>query len=114
MNQIKVPSGNTVTIKDSKALTLKDRKYVFKGVNTQDFEAIGDMLDVLERVAVVLITEWSFDLIPPNIKPASLENLSLEDYDVILREARKALPALLPNLGDSQENADDPKVITAD
>jgi hypothetical protein len=113
-NEIKLPSGNTVTIKDAKALTLKDRKYVFTNLSQNDLDNVGDMLDVLERVATVLVTEWSFDLIPPNIKPESFESLALDDFDAILREAQKVLPTLLPKLGDSDENVANPKVITAD
>jgi hypothetical protein len=110
---IKLPSGNTVTLKDRTDFTLKDRKYVLREVKQDELNDIGDMLNILERVAVVMIEEWSYDLVPPNIKPESLDGLKTSDIDAILREARQALPDLMPQLDGPADGAEpDPKVIT--
>jgi hypothetical protein len=109
---IKLPSGNTVTVKDEKEYSLKDRKFVFNNLKQDDLDNISDMMDVLERVVVVSVTEWSFDLIPPNIKADSMETLNLQDVDVLFRHAKNSLRFLMPNLNDEADGSLDPKVTT--
>jgi hypothetical protein len=110
---ISLPSGNKVTVKDPADFTVKDRKFVLKDVSEDELDQISDLLNVLERVVVVLITDWTFDLIPPNIKPESLDELKTSDYDPILVEAKDALKFIMPNFGASESSLDDPKAVTA-
>jgi hypothetical protein len=109
---LKLPSGNTVTVKEETDYTLKDRKYVLRNLNQNDLDNISDMMDVLERVIIVSIEEWSFDLIPPNIKAESMDELKLDDMDVLNRFAKTALTTLMPNLMDKGDGESNPKVIT--
>jgi hypothetical protein len=109
---LKLPSGNTVTVKEAQDYTLKDRKFVLRDLNQNDLDNISDMMEVLERVIIVSIEEWSFDLIPPSIKPESLDTLKLDDMDVLNRFAKDSLTTLMPNLMDKTEGEPDPKVIT--
>lgn len=111
-NLIKLPSGNTVTVKDEKEYSLKDRKFVLNNLKQDDLDNISDMMDVLERVVVVSVTEWSFELIPPNIKAETLEQLTLADVDALFRFAKNALPTLMPNLIEEAKGVVDPKVTT--
>lgn len=109
---IKLPSGNTVTVKEEQDYTLKDRKIVLRDLNQNDLDNISDMMEVLERVIIVSIEEWSFDLIPPHIKSESLDTLKLADMDVLNRFAKTALTALMPNLMDKGDGEPSPKVVT--
>jgi hypothetical protein len=112
---IKLPSGNTATWKDPQDYTLKDRKYALKDVRREDLNNLTNMLDVLERVVIVSVTEWSFDLIPPNIKPESLEHelVKLPDVDALLREARESMQHIMPDLVEPEDGeVADPKADT--
>lgn len=111
---LKLPSGNTVTVKEEVDYTLKDRKFVLRDLNQNDLDNISNMMEVLERVIIVSIEEWSFDLIPPNIKTDSMDTLKLADMDVLNRFAKTALTALMPNLMDKGEGESDPKAVTPD
>jgi hypothetical protein len=114
---IKLPSGNTATWKDRIDYTLKDRKYVLRDVRQDELDNIVNMMDVLEKVVVVSVTDWSFELLPPHVKAESLESpsISLPDIDRLLSEARDSLVSLMPNLttADDGEVAD-PKATKPD
>ena len=111
---IKLPSGNTVTIKEATEYSLKDRKFVLKDLKTDDLDNVSNMMDVLEKVIVVSVTDWSFDLIPPHVKQDSLDTLSLADSDTLFKFAKDVLPDLMPQLDDKGDGEVDPKVITPD
>ena len=112
-NIVKLPSNNTATWKDADSYTLKDRKFVLRGLKQEDLNDLTNILDVLERIAVVSITEWSFELIPPNIRPESLDQLSLTDIDALMRESRVRLPKLMPDLIEPEDGeVADPKADT--
>lgn len=111
---IKLPSGNTATVKEQKEYSLKDRKQVLRDLKTEDLDNVGNMMDILERVIVVSVTDWSFELIPPNIKQESLDSLDLADSDTLFKFAREILPSLMPQLDDKGDGEVDPKVSTPD
>lgn len=114
---IKLPSGQTATWKDRLEYTLKDRKFVLAGVKTSELDELEGMLDILERVVLVSVTEWSFDLLPPSVRAESLESplVSLADVDALLSEAKESLASLMPNLqAPADGSAPDPKAITSD
>lgn len=111
--QIKLPSGNTVKLKDPKELRVKDRKRVIK--TTDSYE--GDLSKAMalgEALVAMLIEEWSFDLLIPSVKIESLEELEMADYDFLVEQTKEAQKALFPSLTESDDNAADPKATTAD
>ena len=111
MSEITLPSGNTVKLKDPKTLLIKDRNKVLSVAN----EATGVMqaVAIQEGLIAILIEEWSFDLIPPNINITSLENLTPADYEVLSEEAMKAQEFLFPSLAKTIEAEKNPKADTA-
>ena len=111
--QIKLPSGNTVKLKDPKDLRVKDRKRVIKTTDSQE----GDLSKAMalgEAIIAMLVEEWSFDLIIPSVKIESIEELEMADYDYLIEQTKDAQKALFPSLMESDDNSADPKAITAD
>jgi hypothetical protein len=111
-NTIKLPSGNTVVLKDLSTLKVGDRKRVIKATDKQEGDlskamALGDAL------IAMMIEEWSFDLILPSIRLETLDELSMADYDALTEATKDVQNSLFPSLTDSPANEADPKAPTA-
>jgi hypothetical protein len=109
---LKLPSGNTVTLKDLSTLKVGDRKRVIKATDKQEGDlskamALGDAL------IAMMIEEWSFDLILPSIRLETLDELSMADYDALTEATKDVQNSLFPSLSDSPANEADPKAPTA-
>lgn len=107
---VTLPSGNTVKLRDPETLLMKDRNKVMEQAN----KAEGDVMQavaITNGLIAVSVLEWSFDLIPPNVRIASLDELTPKDYDFLAAQVDKAAMYLFPNL--SEEGKDDPKASTA-
>lgn len=107
--EITLPSGNTVKLRDPETLLKKDRDKALSFSNNG--EGVMQAVAVQDGIIAVSVLEWSFDLIPPSIRPASLGELSIADYNVLLKETEGVLQILFP-FG-NQENQTDPKAPTA-
>jgi hypothetical protein len=108
--EITLPSGNTVKLRDPATLLKKDRDKVLAIASEQEnsgMQAVA-MIDGLVAISVI---EWSFDLIPPAIRIASLGELTPRDFQVLADEAMKAQDYLFPDI--TEGNQDDPKASTA-
>lgn len=108
---IKLPSGNSVTLRDSKELKVKDRNKIFEETNNLD----GVLLNVGLSNSIIarLVKEWTFDLIPPSVRIESLGELSIADYDALLAATEDAQNVLFPTFEPTLENEEDPKAHTA-
>lgn len=106
---ITLPSGATVKLRDPATLLIKDRNKVLKTAG--DEEGMMQAVALINGLLSVMIVEWSFDLIPPAIRIASLEELTPSDYNVLVEETKSAQDYLFPDM--SEGSADDPKVDTA-
>jgi hypothetical protein len=108
--EITLPSGHTVKLRDPATLLMKDRNKVmeFAGKAENDVE---QAIAISNGLVAVMVVEWSFDLIPPSIRPASLGELTPRDYDFLAAEVDEAANYLFPNL--TAEGKDDPKASTA-
>ena len=111
-NTVKLPSGNTVVLKDLSTLKVGDRKRVIKATDKQEGDlskamALGDAL------IAMMIEEWSFDLILPSVRLETLDELSMADYDALSEATKGAQNSLFPALADTEENNKDPKAPTA-
>lgn len=109
--RITLPSGNSVTLRDAKDLRVKDRKKVLAAANGQ--EGLLQAMSMVDGLMAVLIESWSFDLIIPSIVIASLDELTMPDYDFIAAEVTKAQDELFPSLAQTPEaeaNPDSPFV----
>jgi hypothetical protein len=108
--EVTLPSGHTVKLRDPETLLMKDRNKVMEQASKTD-------TDVMQAVAItngliaISVIEWSFDLIPPNVRIASLEELTPKDYDFLATQVDEAAKYLFPNL--TPEGKDDPKASTA-
>lgn len=109
--KVTLPSGETATLRDASTLRVKDRKKIFSNAN--DKEGIMQALSLTDGLIACLVTEWSFDLLPPAVKIESLDELSMADYDFLAELAGKAQEILFPSLAKTPENEADPKVSTA-
>jgi hypothetical protein len=107
--KVTLPSGATVTLKDPSTLRVKDRKRVMK---TADGAEGGDLTKALalgDALIAMLVEEWSFDLLPPSIKLESLDELTMVDYDSLVKHTQDAQKYLFPNLAETPETEADPK-----
>lgn len=103
--EIILPSGAKVTLKDPKSLKAKDRKKIYELAN--DETGLVQSLTMAEATVAVLIESWSLDLILPSIHFASIGELSLDDYDTLLKESTEAQKILFANYN-SDEGVDSP------
>jgi hypothetical protein len=104
---ITLPSGATAVIRDPRTLLVKDRKRV---LDLADAETKVQMtIGMQEGLIAVMVESWSFDLIPPNVSTASLEQISPADYEALLDASMPAEKALFPSLYQGGEN--DPKAV---
>jgi hypothetical protein len=108
--EVTLPSGATVKLRDPATLLMKDRNKVmeFAGKAENDVE---QAMAIVNGMIAVMVIEWSFDLIPPSIKPTSLGELTPKDYDTLAAEVDEAANYLFPNL--TSEGKNDPKASTA-
>jgi hypothetical protein len=105
MTTIKLPSGNTVTLRDPKSLKHKDRKtiYVDGELNTRN------SIEMMERIIAIMVQDWSYDLLIPSAKLDSLGELSIPDYDELQDRIQQLLPSIFPQLAQSDAGEANPK-----
>jgi hypothetical protein len=108
---VNLPSGATATFRDARELKQKDRQALL-AATTDDTNASAAVSFVNSLIAI-MVTEWSFDLVPPSVKIESLGELSIADYDVLAEEADGAMTVLFPNLRKTEATDADPKATTA-
>jgi hypothetical protein len=104
--KITLPSGASVTIKDSTDLKVKDRNRIMRaGDKDTDAEkgiAIGNAL------LAAIIQEWSYDLLIPAVKEDSIEELPIPDYVALMKETETLTKELFPDLNDTDQNRQNP------
>jgi hypothetical protein len=110
--EITLPSGAKVKLKDPQELRIKDRKKVMKAGDSETGE-LAKALALGDAVVAMLVEEWSFDLIIPSVKLDSLDELEIKDYDALVEATAEAQKALFPSLAKTTENEADPKADTA-
>lgn len=110
--EITLPSGNTVKLRDFATLLKKDRDKVMETAAKADNDVMRASY-IQDGLVAISVVEWSFDLIPPAIRLASLGELTPKDYDALLTECAEAGEYLFPQFDQDGETEKDPKVITA-
>jgi hypothetical protein len=104
--KITLPSGATVTVKDTANLKVKDRNRIMragdKGTDAERGIAIGNAL------LAIVIDEWSYDLLIPSVKEDAIEELPIKDYVALMKETENLVKDLFPDLKDTDENRQDP------
>jgi len=108
---VTLPSGATVVLRNPHELRVKDRTKIYANANGQ--EGILQALSLTDGLIAALVVEWSFDLIPPSIKIESLGELTMADYDTLAEYAGKAQDVIFPNLTKTLETEADPKAPIA-
>jgi len=109
--KITLPSGATVTIKDPSGLRVKDRNRVMKAGDGLTGD-IAKGLAFSEALIATIVEDWSFDLLIPSIKPESLEELEINDYDALVKASEDISAILFPALAKNDKNEADPKATT--
>lgn len=110
--EITLPSGNTVKLRDNATLLKKDRDKVMEIASKADNDVMRASL-IQDGLVAISVLEWSFDLIPPSVRFASLGELSPKDFDALLKECAEAGEYLFPDFDQNKETEADPKAITA-
>lgn len=109
-NEITLPSGHTVKLRDPATLLMKDRNKVMEIAGKADND-VTQALALQNGIIAIAVSEWSFDLIPPSIRIASLEELTPKDFDALAKAVDHYPDFLFPNL--TEEGKNDPKASTA-
>lgn len=109
---ITLPSGNTVELKDPATLLKKDRDKVAELIGNADNDAMR-AIAAQDGLIAISVLNWSFDLIPPSIRIASLGELTPRDHAALVKATEIAQDYLFPTFTENEENADDPKANTA-
>jgi hypothetical protein len=110
--KIKLPSGAEVTLRDPKTFRVKDRKRLMKTVDNTDGGDLTRAMALSDSMIAMLVEDWSFDLVIPSVKPESLDELEMADYDFLMEQTKDAQKHLYPSLKEDDENINDPKVNT--
>lgn len=104
---VKLPSGNTATLRDPKTLKHKDRVKALATIN--DAQNVYTQLEGVQSALIVMLIEaWSFDLPIPSTVFSSLGELDLGDYDTLAIEADKASKVLNISFSNTPENEANP------
>jgi len=107
---VKLPSGNTVTLRDPKSLTHGDRKKILASTReAKDWSIAERGFAMNDALLAIIIDEWSFELLPPSVRVESIDELAPDDYDALSVEADKAMAVLFPSLVQTDEADADPK-----
>ena len=100
--KITLPSGATVTLKEAAELKVKDRNRIMvagdEDTQAKKGIAIGNAL------LAAIIEDWSLDLMIPSVKVESIEELSIPDYTMLMKETENLTKELFPDLNDTDEN----------
>lgn len=105
---ITLPSGNTVELKDPATLLKKDRDKILEMAGEADNQTM-QAVAIQDGIIAVSVLNWSFDLIPPSIRIASLGELTPRDFQALVNATATAQEFLFPTL----DAGDDPKAPTA-
>ena len=108
--EVTLPSGATVKLRDPATLLMKDRNKIMEFAGKADNDVM-QAIAIANGMIAVSVIEWSFDLIPPSIRLASLDELTPTDYDFLVAQVDEVANYLFPNL--TAEGKDDPKASTA-
>lgn len=108
---IKLPSGETVELRDAKDLKHKDRLRLFSNID-DELNSTERALLIMDNMVGILIASWSFDLMLPSIRRETLGELSIADMNVLNEYAQEALPALTSVTNKTAETEQDPKADT--
>ena len=55
----------------------------------------------------MMISEWSFDLLPPSVRLESLDDLEIPDYDKLAELIQDVTKILYPRLSETEETKKD-------
>jgi hypothetical protein len=109
--KVTLPSGVIITLKDASKIRYGDRKKLYKSIDIEGSDLTRAMA-MNDALITMLIEEWSLDTPIPAIKPDSVDELEIVDYDALVEHTKEAQKALFPNLADTPENEADPKAPT--
>lgn len=110
--QITLPSGATVNLKDPSTLRVKDRKRVLKAADSNEGGELTKALILGDALIAMLVEDWSFELMIPSVKMESLDELTMADYDALVEHTKEAQKYLFPSLNETPETTKDPKART--
>ena len=98
---ITLPSGNTVTFRDPKAIRQKDRKRIYENTDARNEELKA--ISLIEGVIAMFVESWSFEnLSLPNFNIEVLGELELADFDVLSTKAADFIKVLFPRTASSE------------
>ena len=109
--EVTLPSGHTVKLRDPESFLMKDRNKVMEQAGKADND-VAQAIAITNGLIAISVVEWSFDLIPPSIRVASLDELTPKDYDFLASQVDEAASYLFPSLT-GEEGKNDPKASTA-
>lgn len=101
-----MPSGNWIELDDWHGLRRGAKKRVLGNVKDHE-RIISAAYDVMDGLAALLITNWSYPLPLPNASAESLDLLPIEDDDALAKALEPAQRALFPNAAPDEKQVAD-------
>lgn len=111
-NEITLPSGATVKLRDPKSFKQKDRRKLYAGMDAT--ATLEGGVTLIDNAIALVVESWSFDLLPPSVNVESLGELDFVDYDALQEKAQEALDLMFPKLSKPGDGVVDPKATTPD
>lgn len=111
--EVFLPSGASVILRDPSTIRHKDRKLLFKALDSSGEGEMSRVFAMGDALMILLVESWSLEAPVPSVSPDSLDEMEIADYDALVEHTKELQKVLFPNLSDSVENENDPKAPTA-
>jgi hypothetical protein len=107
--QITLPSGNWIALRDWRELRRGDKKRALSGVADPE-KMIASTYDVADGLLIIMVENWSYPgLVLPSVDPSVLDKLPMEDDTALMEAIQPAVRALFPKAAEpSPEQLADP------
>ncbi|MFG3287256.1 hypothetical protein ACGF3G_00330 [Streptomyces sp. NPDC048179] len=109
--RVTLPSGAWVQFRDPHTLRRGDKQKAMRAVQ-DDGGDLSQALDLINGLLRVLIIDWSYEFPIPDVTPASLDLIPLEDDDALSEAVEESRKLLFPAKPDAKD-ATDPASPTA-
>ncbi len=99
VNDLALPSGGHVVLRDPMELRARDRRVVQKAINDPD-RKIASALDLIDGTICMLVESWTLPYAPdaplPRVDPSVLEELTIPDQVALEKAVEPAMKVLFP------------------
>jgi hypothetical protein len=95
--RITLSGGNWAQLRDPESFRQRDRKALLLGMDAVEGGDLARGLAVMDKVLALLVESWSYELPVPSVDEASLEELSIADYDALSKACEATRKVMFPD-----------------